>query len=393
LHFNTQENDIDEFKKLWFEGLKWRKKYNVLKNKNINTMVSISELRKHITETKFLETNQKLLLNRLDKITRKKLEQTNYISKKEKENRIKNNEYIKKTLDVLWQNNFWFIIFNLILSISGLIFVYIWLRYWVLKFHAESEKAQQDKKIKDQRNTLQHTEFVTLSNLCHALSPTLESTQHHLQSLLNACKSSQSSVYTVLSTIDLENNKALKIIDKINKLSDLEMEENELNLSKFSVLTLMDNLKSKIALIHHENDIVWYCDGDTTDIFTDENKVQRILFQLLKNACQFTEKGKVIFCIRFDKKEARFVFEISDEGIGISLAQQNKILNIFNIESDNLNTALQEKALLFLENKQDLGLGLALVKRLSCCLGGELSLISSVGHGSIFSFSIPQTMT
>jgi signal transduction histidine kinase len=110
---------------------------------------------------------------------------------------------------------------------------------------------------------------------------------------------------------------------------------------------------------------------------TDLRKVNSILEQLLANAIQFTDSGKITIAMtRAD--ETSFRLSVSDTGVGIPSESQGIIFEKFT-QLDSSSTREHE----------GIGLGLYLVRRLVELLGGSISVESEVGGGSKFAVTLP----
>ncbi|MCV6636592.1 ATP-binding protein [Candidatus Albibeggiatoa sp. nov. NOAA] len=118
------------------------------------------------------------------------------------------------------------------------------------------------------------------------------------------------------------------------------------------------------------------------EIDTDENKLKQILLNLLSNAAKFTQNGTVNVSVRHQVKSGQdwLLFQIADSGIGISPKAQVNIFNSFT-QADNSTT----------RKYGGTGLGLTIVKQFTELLGGEITLSSQLGTGSIFQIQIPMT--
>jgi two-component system sensor histidine kinase/response regulator len=110
-------------------------------------------------------------------------------------------------------------------------------------------------------------------------------------------------------------------------------------------------------------------------LHTDSNKLRQILLNLLSNALKFTERGSVSLRVTVDHKN--LIFAVVDTGIGIDPIEVQKIFNPF-VQANN-SRKLQEGT----------GLGLPISKQFATLLGGELTVSSTLGQGSIFSLQMP----
>ena len=115
---------------------------------------------------------------------------------------------------------------------------------------------------------------------------------------------------------------------------------------------------------------------DLPELLTDESKLKRIVLNLLANAVKYTEEGYVV--LRVIGRNDGIVFEVEDTGVGIASEDQERVFDPF-------EQAHSSKAWL----RGGTGLGLALVRKLSLSLGGQVSLESEPGQGSRFTVWVP----
>src|SRR4029079_5652161 len=108
---------------------------------------------------------------------------------------------------------------------------------------------------------------------------------------------------------------------------------------------------------------------------SDKRLIKNILINLITNAIKFSEEGKTIH-VNSTVKEKLAVISVKDEGIGISKEDQAHLFSSFFRGKNALNI-------------QGTGLGLHIVKRYLELLGGEVSLKSELGKGTIITFTIP----
>lgn len=115
-------------------------------------------------------------------------------------------------------------------------------------------------------------------------------------------------------------------------------------------------------------------------LFADPIRLQQILINLGGNALKFTEHGSVVISIHqqaITPDQVKLAFKIQDTGIGIAAEHQEKIFSGFTQAEGSITRRFGGT-----------GLGLAISKTLVELMGGTLSLQSTVGIGSLFSFSI-----
>ncbi|MGN6366925.1 MAG: ATP-binding protein [Phycisphaerae bacterium] len=115
-------------------------------------------------------------------------------------------------------------------------------------------------------------------------------------------------------------------------------------------------------------------------IYTDPTRVRQILTNLLGNAVKFTEHGSIRLRVHCQRDDAghKLMFEVIDTGIGLTEQQIDTLFEPFT-QADATTT----------RKYGGTGLGLSISRRLARVLGGELSVRSTLGKGSTFTFWIP----
>jgi len=112
----------------------------------------------------------------------------------------------------------------------------------------------------------------------------------------------------------------------------------------------------------------------------DLTKLRQGLFNLLSNACKFTENGLITFSVSIDQLDGRdwVSFEVTDTGIGMTQDQVDKVFEAFT-QADNSTT----------RKYGGTGLGLTITKKFCQMMGGDISVSSKPGVGSTFSIQLP----
>mmetsp|Transcript_118481 Transcript_118481/g.330531 ORF Transcript_118481/g.330531 Transcript_118481/m.330531 type:complete len:1189 (-) Transcript_118481:202-3768(-) len=110
----------------------------------------------------------------------------------------------------------------------------------------------------------------------------------------------------------------------------------------------------------------------------DSHKLTQLLYNLLSNACKFTERGSVTLSVRHLPEKKRLELDVTDTGRGISAEGQKRIFQPFEQEQNG-----------DARNFQGIGLGLAVCAQIVEDHGGELRVRSEMGKGSTFTVSLP----
>ncbi len=119
------------------------------------------------------------------------------------------------------------------------------------------------------------------------------------------------------------------------------------------------------------------------DIFhTDPTRLQQCLLNLVQNAIKFTDAGGVTVAVSADAQDGRPLlrFDIEDTGIGIAADKLDSIFCAFT-QADGSTT----------RKYGGTGLGLTITRQLTDLLGGQLTVRSRLGEGSVFTLTIPDS--
>ncbi|HEY9850259.1 MAG TPA: response regulator [Leptolyngbyaceae cyanobacterium] len=198
-----------------------------------------------------------------------------------------------------------------------------------------------------------------------------------------------------LSIINRAGEHLLTLIDDILELSKIEAGRTTFNESSFNLTQMLDNLEKMLQLkaankglnliFEYGSDLPYY-------VKTDEGKLRQVLLNLLGNAIKFTEQGLVTLRTSLveDPKEKSTIdeenklklhFEIEDTGPGINPAEIHLLFEEFG------------QTLLGRKTEQGTGLGLPISKKYVQLMGGNITVTSQPGQGSLFAFDIQISLT
>jgi adenylate cyclase len=107
-------------------------------------------------------------------------------------------------------------------------------------------------------------------------------------------------------------------------------------------------------------------------------RLRQILLNLLSNACKFTKAGEVKLAARKVSNGSFVEFAVSDTGIGMTPEQQAKLFEEFT--QADATTA---------QRFGGTGLGLAITRKLARMMGGDVTVASEPGKGSVFTVRVP----
>jgi signal transduction histidine kinase/DNA-binding response OmpR family regulator len=171
----------------------------------------------------------------------------------------------------------------------------------------------------------------------------------------------------------------LQLINDILDLSKIEAGRMTVFLEDVDIAKTAADIASTIQplVAKNHNTFALRCPADIGSMRTDLTKLRQTLFNLLSNACKFTENGTVTLEIS-RHAEGRVSFAVSDTGIGMEPHQLEKLFGEF-VQADASTT----------RKYGGTGLGLAISRKFCRLLGGDITVASTPGRGSTFTATLP----
>lgn len=174
----------------------------------------------------------------------------------------------------------------------------------------------------------------------------------------------------------------LSLINDVLDLSKIEAGKMGLHLENFEVAPLIDEMATTLtpAAAKNGNTIHVHVANTLGAMHADVTKVRQILFNLLSNACKFTDHGTISVDVDESKVEGRdwIRFRVSDTGIGISAKQKENLFHEFS----QADASIARKY-------GGTGLGLAITYRFVQLMKGRISVESAPGKGATFTVYLP----
>jgi len=215
-----------------------------------------------------------------------------------------------------------------------------------------------------------------------------------------------------LGTINRSGEHLLALINDILEMSKIEAGRAELNTTALDLYAMLDDLEMMFR-VRTDGKGLRFVALRAPDvprfIIADESKLRQVLINLLGNAVKFTEEGAITLRVRRSKQaprdmqdvEARapgalpedsrpqphpvdavqLLLEVQDTGIGIAEDEIGKLFHAF------------EQTASGVQSQQGTGLGLAISWQYVRLMGGEITVDSTPGRGTVFRFTIRVTRT
>jgi CheY-like chemotaxis protein/nitrogen-specific signal transduction histidine kinase len=177
----------------------------------------------------------------------------------------------------------------------------------------------------------------------------------------------------------------LSIINDILDFSKIESGNLEITPEPYHFSSLLNDIVNVVKIRLTEKHIVFslFVDGKIpNNLRGDEARIRQILINVLSNAVKYTHEGYIMISINAVKTkdgEIALSFEVADSGIGIKEEDIGSLFDNF-VRLDELRN----------RGVEGTGLGLAITKSLCRAMGGDISVSSEYGSGSVFTITIPQ---
>ena len=237
--------------------------------------------------------------------------------------------------------------------------------------------------LKERQLALEHATQVKsmfLANMSHELRTPLNAIIGYSQ-LLREDAEDGGADQTVadLKKIEMAGNHLLDLINSVLDLSKLEAGRMEVLIEPVHVPSLLSDVEQMIApmIARNANRLQTVCDPAIGTVETDPAKLRQSLLNLLSNAAKFTHEGTIRLTVD-PAGEGRLRFSVSDTGIGLSEEQIGKLFEPFR-QADASTT----------RRYGGTGLGLSITRSLIQLLGGDVTVTSTLGAGSIFTIELP----
>ena len=240
---------------------------------------------------------------------------------------------------------------------------------------------------KEEAELAAHVKSDFIANISHEFRTPLNAILGYCEILqYETRKFNRPDVQEDLRSIEISGRHLLGLFNDILDYSKIQAGKMDVDLEDFKVLSLVEDVMATIRPLarKNRNTISVTSQGRVGTMFSDPGRVRQLLLNLLSNACKFTEDGSVslkVICETRSQMEW-LVFSVSDTGIGIRPEMIPKLFKEFT-QADNATA----------RKYGGTGLGLAISRRLCLMLGGDISVKSELGKGTVFTARLPVNAT
>ncbi len=227
-----------------------------------------------------------------------------------------------------------------------------------------------------------HAKSLFLANMSHEFRTPLNAILGYAEMLEEELADANTELKADADRIITAGRHLLSLIDDVLDMAKIEAGKMRLSLDSVSISGLVNGVISSVRGLaaQRNNTLEANFTQDLGAAWIDPVKVRQILFNLLSNACKFTENGTIEVTGEFFTKDEREWFRVAvkDTGIGIAESELTRLFKEFSQADPSPS-----------RNYGGTGLGLALSQRFAHMMGGMITLESEEGVGSIFTVSLP----
>ena len=246
---------------------------------------------------------------------------------------------------------------------------------------------------KEKEIDMMKTDFI--STVSHELRTPLTSVMGFANIIRKKFKDS------IMPLLDIEDKKTKKTADQIESNLDIIVSEGQrlttlindvLDIAKmeagkidwkdenFAVKDVIDHaIAATVSLLEQKGlNMITDIENNLPEISGDKDRFIQVIINLISNAVKFMDSGDITIRAKIEK--GSIVVSVTDQGIGISKENADKVFEKFKQVGDTLT-----------DKPQGTGLGLPICKQIIGHYGGKIWVDSEEGKGSAFCFTVPYT--
>jgi two-component system sensor histidine kinase KdpD len=255
-------------------------------------------------------------------------------------------------------------------ALSGLVSISIE-RAGALEDFARSDAARETERLRT----------ALLDSVTHELRTPLTSIKASVTTMLAPSALDDASRLELLTVIDEEADHLNHLIEQAVEMAQLDENKVRLELKPLAVPTLVDAAVAQWRTSHAGRDLRIALSPQLPSVLADAAWIEKVLLNLLANAAKYSPATQPIF-ISAGLQGNMAAISVADRGAGIEPFEQSMIFDKFYRGHSWRDPAGRSRI-------SGTGMGLAIARAIVTAHGGTIAVTSQLGHGSVFTFTIP----
>jgi two-component system sensor histidine kinase KdpD len=213
----------------------------------------------------------------------------------------------------------------------------------------------------------------------------IDSITHELRTPLTAIKGAVSTLQMLpataennaelLAVIDEESDRLNRLVSEALEMAQLDAQQVHMEFSSVRVAEVIDRARHACAWAEEHHLLIVNVPAGLT-FHGDAEFLQKVLTNLIENAAKYSPAGTPV-TITAERQGGQVLVSVADQGEGIDTAEQPLIFERFYRGRGQA------------EQTSGTGMGLAISRAIMDAHGGQLTVVSQVGHGSVFTLTVP----
>jgi two-component system sensor histidine kinase KdpD len=240
------------------------------------------------------------------------------------------------------------------------------------------ERARALEALSKNRAEQEHERLRTalLDSVTHEFRTPLTSIKASVTTLISGTNLEEKARGDLLSVIDEETDRLNRLVGEAAEMAQLDSGMFKLDLQPHSILDAIEPALQDAKASVESHPVEVQASRDLPKVRMDISRIREVLMHLLENAGKYSDPGTAINIVS-DVQGDMLITSIADRGPGIDSFEQSLIFEKFYRGQNQRYTA------------PGTGMGLAIAKVIVEAHGGSVSVVSQLGSGSVFSFSLP----
>ncbi|MBE9135653.1 two-component sensor histidine kinase [Nodosilinea sp. LEGE 07088] len=216
------------------------------------------------------------------------------------------------------------------------------------------------------------------ADAAHELRSPLASLLATVEAILRLPPAQQQNVPPMLQTVERQGRRLSHLVTDLLLLTSLEQNASPQSFKPCCLNDLIADLTEELSELASASDIhlVRHLLNNEIYVLGHESQLYRLVSNLIANAIQYTSPGGSVL-VSLDARDRMAIIAVKDTGIGISLTEQSRIFERFyRVDGDRSRKT------------GGTGLGLAIAKAIAKSHGGQLTVASQLGEGSVFTLRL-----